>query len=166
MIEAKNKALFAGHLVEPELADGYFEWAGLFGTCMMFAFHPQFTRTSNYPIFFLTSISILSLPQNLWMGCNTPECTRPSTFTGKSDVYSFGVVMLELLTGRTPIERQSFRKATPHFFKEAFMKLMVHKSKENEWAFATSERVAEMSRASTRPSEDGSLFRGRRLQFR
>ncbi|KAM1878869.1 hypothetical protein ACFX14_040810 [Malus domestica] len=46
------------------------------------------------------------------------------------------------------------------------MKLMVHKSKENEWAFATSERVAEMSIASTRPGEDGSLFRGRRLQPR
>ncbi|TQE12500.1 hypothetical protein C1H46_001891 [Malus baccata] len=33
-----------------------------------------------------------------------PECTKPSAFTGKSDVYSFGVVMLELLTGRMPVD--------------------------------------------------------------
>ncbi|KAM1274747.1 hypothetical protein FF1_024642 [Malus domestica] len=42
--------------------------------------------------------------QNLGMGYNAPECTKPSAFTGKSDVYSFGVVMLELLTGRMPVD--------------------------------------------------------------
>lgn len=43
--------------------------------------------------------------QNLGMGYNAPECTKPSAYTAKSDVYSFGVVMLELLTGRMPVDR-------------------------------------------------------------
>ncbi|XVF74915.1 hypothetical protein PTKIN_Ptkin13bG0148500 [Pterospermum kingtungense] len=42
--------------------------------------------------------------QNLGMGYNAPECTKPSAYTLKSDVYSFGVVMLELLTGRMPLD--------------------------------------------------------------
>ncbi|XP_021819914.1 protein STRUBBELIG-RECEPTOR FAMILY 5-like isoform X2 [Prunus avium] len=42
--------------------------------------------------------------QNLGMGYNAPECTKPSAYTAKSDVYSFGVVMLELLTGRMPVD--------------------------------------------------------------
>ncbi|KAK9923925.1 hypothetical protein M0R45_032322 [Rubus argutus] len=42
--------------------------------------------------------------QNLGMGYNAPECTKPSAYTLKSDVYSFGVVMLELLTGRQPVD--------------------------------------------------------------
>jgi serine/threonine protein kinase len=43
--------------------------------------------------------------QNLGVGYNAPECTKPSAYTLKSDVYSFGVVMLELLTGRMPLDR-------------------------------------------------------------
>lgn len=43
--------------------------------------------------------------QNLGAGYNAPECTKPSAYTLKSDVYSFGVVMLELLTGRKPLDR-------------------------------------------------------------
>ena len=43
--------------------------------------------------------------QNLGMGYNAPECTKPSAYTMKSDVYSFGVVMLELLTGSKPVDR-------------------------------------------------------------
>ncbi|XP_004305791.1 PREDICTED: protein STRUBBELIG-RECEPTOR FAMILY 5-like [Fragaria vesca subsp. vesca] len=42
--------------------------------------------------------------QNLGMGYNAPECTKPSAYTMKSDVYSFGVVMLELLTGEKPVD--------------------------------------------------------------
>ena len=42
--------------------------------------------------------------QNLGVGYNAPECTKPSAYTLKSDVYSFGVVMLELLTGRMPLD--------------------------------------------------------------
>ncbi|KHG09080.1 protein strubbelig-receptor family 5 [Gossypium arboreum] len=44
--------------------------------------------------------------QNLGMGYNAPECARPSAYTLKSDVYSFGVVMLELLTGRMPLDNK------------------------------------------------------------
>ncbi|KAG4145804.1 hypothetical protein ERO13_D05G116500v2 [Gossypium hirsutum] len=44
--------------------------------------------------------------QNLGMGYNAPECSRPSAYTLKSDVYSFGVVMLELLTGRMPLDNK------------------------------------------------------------
>lgn len=43
--------------------------------------------------------------QNLGAGYNAPECTKPSAYTLKSDVYSFGVVMLELFTGRMPLDR-------------------------------------------------------------
>ncbi|KAK8629506.1 hypothetical protein V6N13_078345 [Hibiscus sabdariffa] len=43
--------------------------------------------------------------QNLGMGYNAPECTKPSAYTSKSDVYSFGVVMLELLTVRMPVDK-------------------------------------------------------------
>ncbi|GMY10869.1 protein STRUBBELIG-RECEPTOR FAMILY 5 isoform X2 [Fagus crenata] len=43
--------------------------------------------------------------QNLGVGYNAPECTKPSAYTLKSDVYSFGVVMQELLTGRMPLDR-------------------------------------------------------------
>ncbi|KAI5563588.1 hypothetical protein BDE02_14G001300 [Populus trichocarpa] len=42
--------------------------------------------------------------QNLGVGYNAPECTKPPAYTMKSDVYSFGVVMLELLTGRKPFD--------------------------------------------------------------
>ncbi|XP_038717431.1 protein STRUBBELIG-RECEPTOR FAMILY 5-like isoform X1 [Tripterygium wilfordii] len=58
--------------------------------------------------------------QNLGVGYNAPECTKPSAYTLKSDVYSFGVVMLELLTGRMPYdgkkpksEQSLVRWATP-----------------------------------------------------
>ncbi|KAK8551106.1 hypothetical protein V6N12_039770 [Hibiscus sabdariffa] len=44
--------------------------------------------------------------QNLGMGYNAPECITPSAYTLKSDVYSFGVVMLELLTGRMPLDNK------------------------------------------------------------
>ncbi|GMI86086.1 STRUBBELIG-receptor family 5 [Hibiscus trionum] len=44
--------------------------------------------------------------QNLGVGYNAPECIKPSAYTLRSDVYSFGVVMLELLTGRMPVDSE------------------------------------------------------------
>ena len=38
-------------------------------------------------------------------GYSAPEYAMSGIYTAKSDVYSFGVVMLELLTGRKPLDR-------------------------------------------------------------
>lgn len=38
-------------------------------------------------------------------GYSAPEYAMSGIYTVKSDVYSFGVVMLELLTGRKPLDR-------------------------------------------------------------
>eukprot|EP00250_Pteridium_aquilinum_P010843 c19666_g2_i1 orf=206-2053(+) len=38
------------------------------------------------------------------LGYSAPECTMSGVYTWQSDVYSFGVVMLELLTGRRPMD--------------------------------------------------------------
>lgn len=53
-------------------------------------------------------------------GYSAPECTMSGVYTWQSDVYSFGVVMLELLTGRKPMdstrpraEQSLVRWATP-----------------------------------------------------
>ncbi|KAH7423558.1 hypothetical protein KP509_12G061100 [Ceratopteris richardii] len=53
-------------------------------------------------------------------GYRAPECTMTGIYTWQSDVYSFGVVMLELLTGRKPMdstrpraEQSLVRWATP-----------------------------------------------------
>jgi serine/threonine protein kinase len=42
-------------------------------------------------------------------GYSAPEFAMSGTYSVQSDVYSFGVVMLELLTGRKPLDRYHFR---------------------------------------------------------
>ncbi|XP_047307764.1 protein STRUBBELIG-RECEPTOR FAMILY 8 [Impatiens glandulifera] len=42
-------------------------------------------------------------------GYSAPEFTLSGIYTAKSDVYSFGVVMLELLTGRKPLDSSRVR---------------------------------------------------------
>ncbi|KAM1245763.1 hypothetical protein ACFX15_036284 [Malus domestica] len=49
MIETKNQALFKGHLVEPELTDSYFEWAGLVSWCMQLMWAIKKARISFSP---------------------------------------------------------------------------------------------------------------------
>ncbi|KAK1276008.1 Protein STRUBBELIG-RECEPTOR FAMILY 8 [Acorus gramineus] len=42
-------------------------------------------------------------------GYSAPEFAMSGLYTVKSDVYSFGVVLLELLTGRTPLDSSRTR---------------------------------------------------------
>ncbi|KAG6767754.1 hypothetical protein POTOM_026640 [Populus tomentosa] len=65
-------------------------------------FHHLLVLTCEFQLWFFSFSQRTS--QNLGAGYNAPECTKPSAYTMKSDVYSFGVVMLELLTGRQPLD--------------------------------------------------------------
>jgi serine/threonine protein kinase len=49
-----------------------------------------------------------------------PEYFRTNQLTSKSDVYSFGVVLVEIITGKSPIERTSKQTTVKWAMTEAF----------------------------------------------
>lgn len=64
----------------------------------------------DFVLFWLDKLSLLRASQVSTQmigsfGYSAPEFALSGIYTVKSDVYSFGVVMLELLTGRKPLDR-------------------------------------------------------------
>jgi serine/threonine protein kinase len=64
----------------------------------------------DFVLFWLDILSLLHTSQVSTQmigsfGYSAPEFALSGIYTVKSDVYSFGVVMLELLTGRKPLDR-------------------------------------------------------------
>lgn len=58
--------------------------------------------------YFLHALAIWQMSSTQMVGSfgySAPEFALSGIYTVKSDVYSFGVVMLELLTGRKPLDR-------------------------------------------------------------
>lgn len=55
--------------------------------------------------FYLFNVAQVSTQMVGSFGYSAPEFALSGVYTVKSDVYSFGVVMLELLTGRKPLDR-------------------------------------------------------------
>ncbi|KAG1327205.1 Protein STRUBBELIG-RECEPTOR FAMILY 8 [Cocos nucifera] len=92
--------------------------------CGLAALTPNTERQASnqaiHIIFFLFSFFPVSTEMVGSFGYSAPEFAMSGVYTVKSDVYSFGVVMLELLTGRKPLdssrersEQSLVRWATP-----------------------------------------------------
>jgi serine/threonine protein kinase len=54
--------------------------------------------------FGLTPLTSLCVSSRSPPGYRAPEVNESRKFTQKSDVYSFGVLLLEMLTGKTPVQ--------------------------------------------------------------
>ncbi|KAM2200853.1 hypothetical protein ACFX1R_000746 [Malus domestica] len=95
MIETKNQALFTGHLVEPELANNYFEWAGLVSWCMQLMQAVKKARTSFSPPDPLSSALLpahiskyVIFGQKSGSIAAEPPTTPPPLFSRTSEVQS------------------------------------------------------------------------------
>lgn len=69
---------------------------------------PENAVNYTFSHYFLHALAIWQMSSTQMVGSfgySAPEFALSGIYTVKSDVYSFGVVMLELLTGRKPLDR-------------------------------------------------------------
>ncbi|KAJ0735021.1 putative protein kinase RLK-Pelle-RLCK-VIII family [Helianthus annuus] len=87
--------------------------------------------------------------QGFNFGCNAPEYALTGQLDSRSDVYSFGVVLLELLTGRKPVdnnrperERSLVTWAKPYLCNRRKFKRIVDPKLEGEYRLKTVMKMA------------------------
>lgn len=95
------------------------------------------------------------------VGYSAPEYSMSGTYTVKSDVYSFGVVMLELLTGRQPLdssrprsEQSLVRWATPQLHDIDALARMVDPALEGVYPAKSLSRLADIVALCVQPEPE------------
>ncbi|KAG0581261.1 hypothetical protein M758_4G241900 [Ceratodon purpureus] len=94
-------------------------------------------------------------------GYSAPEYAMSGTYTVKSDVYSFGVVMLELLTGRKPLdstrprsEQSLVRWATPQLHDIDALARMVDPTLKGKYPAKSLSRLADIVALCVQPEPE------------
>nr|APU94870.1 leucine-rich repeat receptor-like protein kinase [Pohlia nutans] len=94
-------------------------------------------------------------------GYSAPEYAMSGTYTVKSDVYSFGVVMLELLTGRKPLdssrprsEQSLVRWATPQLHDIDALARMVDPALKGKYPAKSLSRLADIVALCVQPEPE------------